>query len=194
MTRELRFFLRLLDSLPLCLIYFDAQGRRLHANADATHLLRTLPNPMEIARGLAELARICRPFSEAEQPEQHSLQWVTGTFASAGVKLEARAARIPLDLFGDGEFVLVVLSTPARAMISCEELQATFRLTPQQARTALALAAGLSNREIAEQLSISEHTARRHTEQVLLKLNVRSRAQVAELVARPERRKRSSLY
>jgi DNA-binding CsgD family transcriptional regulator len=38
---------------------------------------------------------------------------------------------------------------------------------------------GRSNASIATTLGVSEHTARHHTERVMVKLGVRSRAQVA---------------
>ena len=56
-----------------------------------------------------------------------------------------------------------------------ESLSRQFGLTPQQARVAQLLAQRLTNREIAQSLAISEHTARRHTECVLEKLGVGSR-------------------
>lgn len=52
-------------------------------------------------------------------------------------------------------------------------------LTPAQKRVAHGLAAGLANRAIARRLGVSEHTARRHTEQIFTKLGVRSRAAAA---------------
>jgi DNA-binding CsgD family transcriptional regulator len=60
-----------------------------------------------------------------------------------------------------------------------EELQARYRLTPREVQVARLLARGWSNSRIAAALSISIHTARRHVEHVLLKLDTRSRAAVA---------------
>jgi DNA-binding CsgD family transcriptional regulator len=59
-----------------------------------------------------------------------------------------------------------------------DELRAAFRLTPSEARVAMLLAARRTNREIAAELGVTEHTARRHTEKVLLKLNVHRRHDV----------------
>jgi DNA-binding CsgD family transcriptional regulator len=52
-------------------------------------------------------------------------------------------------------------------------------LTVRQAEVALLIAEGRSNPEIAERLGISRFTARNHTEQVLARLKVESRRQVA---------------
>ena len=45
------------------------------------------------------------------------------------------------------------------------------------------VAEGLTNRQIAERLCVSEGTARTHVERILRKLGVHSRVQVATLVA-----------
>ena len=47
----------------------------------------------------------------------------------------------------------------------------------------LAKPAGMKPREIADRLNISEHTARHHTERVLGKLGVRSRAAIPRAVS-----------
>jgi DNA-binding NarL/FixJ family response regulator len=58
-------------------------------------------------------------------------------------------------------------------------LREHYRLTNREVDVAHLLALGKSNGEIADALSISEHTCRHHTERVLTKLGVRSRAAVA---------------
>lgn len=59
------------------------------------------------------------------------------------------------------------------------ELREAFGLTRAEVRVAALIARGGSNAEIARDLSISPHTARRHTERILLKLGIRSRTEVA---------------
>ncbi len=71
----------------------------------------------------------------------------------------------------------------ALASVPTAVLRERYRLTKRETDVARLLAAGKSNAEIAAALSISEHTARRHTEQVLSKPDVRSRAAVAPLFA-----------
>lgn len=46
------------------------------------------------------------------------------------------------------------------------------------------LAEGMSNAQVAEALGVSSHTARHHTESVLLKLGVHSRAAAGAVVRR----------
>src|SRR6516225_5321224 len=52
-------------------------------------------------------------------------------------------------------------------------------LTPREREVAELVAGGLSNRQIAERLVISERTAEAHVEHIRAKLECRSRAQVA---------------
>jgi non-specific serine/threonine protein kinase len=52
-------------------------------------------------------------------------------------------------------------------------------LTPREREVAGLIAQGMTNRQIAEALQISERTAGAHVEHMLSKLKFRSRAQVA---------------
>jgi non-specific serine/threonine protein kinase len=51
-------------------------------------------------------------------------------------------------------------------------------LTAREREVAVLTSRGLTNRQIARELSISEHTAANHVSKVLKKLGVRSRAQI----------------
>lgn len=82
--------------------------------------------------------------------------------------------------------MLVQVERTHRVLPTAERVQARFGLTPREAEVALLLAERLDNRAIAEHLSISPHTARRHTESVLRGLGAASRAAVAiRLLRRP---------
>ena len=63
---------------------------------------------------------------------------------------------------------------PAPAAVN---LHIEFGMTPREIEVALLLAEGCSNRTIAHRLRISAHTARHHTQRVLVKLGVHSRAE-----------------
>lgn len=68
------------------------------------------------------------------------------------------------------------------AALSDDELRERFGLTSRQVAVARLLGEGFSNAEIAQQLCVSYFTARNHTEQVLAKLNVPSRAAVGAVL------------
>jgi DNA-binding NarL/FixJ family response regulator len=55
-------------------------------------------------------------------------------------------------------------------------LSKQFGLTAREEEVALLLSRGVSNQAIARELGISEHTARHHTQRILAKLEVHSRA------------------
>jgi DNA-binding NarL/FixJ family response regulator len=55
-------------------------------------------------------------------------------------------------------------------------LRLRYGLTSREAQVAILLVQGQSNSAIAEQLEISPHTARHHTQRILSKLGVHSRA------------------
>jgi DNA-binding CsgD family transcriptional regulator len=53
-----------------------------------------------------------------------------------------------------------------------------YNLTPRESEVALLLAQRMSCREIANRLDVSFHTARSHTEKIMMKLGVRSKNDV----------------
>jgi DNA-binding CsgD family transcriptional regulator len=65
---------------------------------------------------------------------------------------------------------------------SAKDLAGRFRLTKRQSQVALLLANRLSNAEVADRLTISPHTARRHTEAVLEKLDLQDRKEVRQVL------------
>lgn len=58
------------------------------------------------------------------------------------------------------------------------------KLTRREQEVALHVASGLSNRQIASELSLSERTVENHVRKILKKLRVSSRAQIAARVSR----------
>jgi len=79
-------------------------------------------------------------------------------------------------------------SAPASTLASEDaiRLRDRYGLTVREIEVTPLLLRGESNREIADRLNISEHTARHHTENVLGKLGVRSRAAIPRAVS-PQR-------
>lgn len=90
--------------------------------------------------------------------------------------------------------IVVVVAAARQAAPPRAELSRKFGLTPREAQVALLLAARRSNKEIADDLSIAQKTAARHTESVLAKLNTSSRRDVARVLGHtrsPEAGRRS---
>jgi DNA-binding CsgD family transcriptional regulator len=78
--------------------------------------------------------------------------------------------------------VLVTIERAAAHLPSCACLMQRFGMTAREADVALLLARGKRNTAIAEELMISTHTARHHTESVLSKLSVHTRAEVSRAI------------
>ncbi len=68
------------------------------------------------------------------------------------------------------------------------EDKAPHSLTRREEEVATLVARGLTNRQVASELSISEHTAATHVRKILKKLGLRLRAQIAERQPRREDR------
>lgn len=75
--------------------------------------------------------------------------------------------------------VRLLMMGDARWAPDAATLSERFGLTHRQAEVALLLAQGMSNKMVARRLAISPFTARNHTEQVLLRLRLASRREVA---------------
>lgn len=92
---------------------------------------------------------------------------------------EWRACAVRLREAADASgVVVVVIQRDEPRLPSVDELRRRFGLTAREAEVALMLAERKSNKEIARELLVTEHTARRHTERVLQKLGINSRTDV----------------
>ncbi len=89
--------------------------------------------------------------------------------------------RVRGELIKRGEaapIVLVVAERDPHALPSDRELVTAYGLTPMETRIALMTASDLSSRMIAQELGVTVHTVRRHTERVLRKLGVDKRSDI----------------
>ncbi|HET7734630.1 MAG TPA: LuxR C-terminal-related transcriptional regulator [Nocardioidaceae bacterium] len=83
---------------------------------------------------------------------------------------------------GPADAIAFALGTPVRPARSSSSRIPSTALTPRERQTAELVAAGLSNREIAAQLVVSQRTAEAHVDHILTKLGFSSRAQIAAWV------------
>ena len=82
----------------------------------------------------------------------------------------------------DARVVVVVLERREPPAVPPAEVARRFHLTRRETEVAMLLAERRTNSEISTALGISRHTVKRHAEQVLAKLGVRSRSRVSDLV------------
>ena len=122
---------------------------------ETVQLWRELDAPYEAARTLVLLARSCRRLGDSGTAEL-DLDAACSTFVRLGASTDLSAA---LALVEGGD-------RPG----------ASHGLTRRELEVLQLVAAGQSNREIAEELTLSEHTVRRHLQNIFAKLDVTSRA------------------
>ena len=122
---------------------------------ETVQLWRQLDAPYEAARTHVLLALSCRRLGDAGTAEL-DLDAACSTFARLGASTDLAAA---LALVDGGD-----------------RLGASDVLSPRELEVLQLVAAGRTNREIAGALTLSEHTVRRHLQNIFAKLEVSSRA------------------
>jgi ATP/maltotriose-dependent transcriptional regulator MalT len=137
----------------------DHEGARVLLEDAADRFLRS-GVPFEAARARIELAATLTALGRTEPAEREALAALDG-LAELGAAAEAERARRLLEapIRGDG-------------------------LTRREREVLRLVAEGLSNRQIAERLVVSEHTVHRHVANILRKLGLPSRAAAAAHAAR----------
>jgi DNA-binding CsgD family transcriptional regulator len=182
-TAQRSDFLTLCDRADCGVLLCDATGSRLHANAVLRRFLAEDPEGEAIqtfvdqfVQNAAELRSEMEDTSLAlPSPPESTVRTGLGTYRlnaylSSGAVLDPTVR------------IVITIHRQRSSVAPAPDLMDRFDLTKQQARTAQLLALRLTNDEVAQILVISPHTARRHTEQVLAKMEVNSRFEVRALL------------
>jgi DNA-binding CsgD family transcriptional regulator len=112
---------------------------------------------------------------------------VAALFAALGIWLGRRITRpretvVVRDVVRDViREVHVLVPAPAAPFAPDPARLERYGITPREHEILGLIAAGLSNREIAERLSVSEHTVKTHTSRLLDKLHARRRTHAVQL-------------
>lgn len=167
----------LIDESSDGLALYNSQNRLLHSNRALDRMVIEGKGAQALLDATMRLARAFGGMMQRNDP--HDLD---GAFErvveSNGHKWTLRATRADA-VFGRDEVTLVRVRPQVAAVMSEAQLARRFGLTRREAEVAALLGAGASNKEIVSRLGVTEFTARRHTENVLRKLGVDSRAKVA---------------
>lgn len=184
-ARERHTLTRLLDAMGQGIALFDAQGTLLHENPALLRLLERDPERVRLLRASASAARAViarsrpRRFASSDEMPCPELRQLVRT-GSALYSVYARL--VAPDAPPAGGTVAVTVEPATAGALSVAPLRKRFGLTDRELDVTNLLSAGKSNADIARALGISPFTARHHTESVLAKLGVRSRAEVPRLV------------
>lgn len=173
-----------LDASDRRLLLCDDKGRPVHASSALERTLAADPERPAIERHMHRLARVTAELRGNGKAAVRSLA-KSGERVLATVRGRYRLCATLAGESGPGPTGVLVLVEPLfREPLPDADLRERFGLTSQEIRVARRIADGAHNTEIARELAISPHTARRHTERVLAKLGIASRAQVAERISR----------
>ena len=127
-----------------------------------------------------DLGRVTAPTTVIHRKDDRAVPVAEGERLAAGIdgaRLAVLAGRTHIPFVGDSGAVLDAM----RRGLGLPPLDRTPRptVTPRQLQVAALVAQGWSNRQIADELVITERTAESHVERIRVRLGFRSRAQVA---------------
>jgi DNA-binding CsgD family transcriptional regulator len=170
----------LVDRCAWCAALFDQEGCLTHENRALAGLLECEMEANAVRMAIRRAARatlgLGRP--AAKSSSRHALGAGEHDVATSAARYRIRGTYLGAEILGRPA-ALVLVERLGPLWVPAERLQARYGLTPREVEVAGLLARGWSNSHIASELSMSIHTARRHVEHVLLKLEVNSRASVA---------------
>ena len=171
--------LRTIDALGAATWCCNEAGVVVHQTPAMTTLLASDPEEDTIRAHLQRVARRMAQLGQQDDPGDGLSVSVDGMVQTRLARYRVRGARAGKTLADAGAPVLVIADRDPAPLVALEEVQEQFNLTPREAEVARLLARRKTNKEIAEALCISPHTARHHTEAVLDKLDIYSRRKVA---------------
>lgn len=175
----------LLDELGAALRVSDLDGQTLHRTPALVRALRADPERDRLEAALDRVTQqLVRHVRGTAAPHECFDAPVRRSVATRVARYRISGTIIRRGAMGSQEVVLVTLDRARPAAWPLDALENRFDLTPRQAEVAQLLAQRKTNREIAEALCISRHTARHHTEAVLRKLGIQTRTEVRDSLHR----------
>jgi DNA-binding CsgD family transcriptional regulator len=173
-----------IDVTGQALVLFDLEGHELRSNPVMRRVLAQ-DDQRDLLQGYirqvveAVIATLQPGHIESKDDRSDGTRREVATAVAA---YRLRGKPVGCNALDHPSAVLVSLDRVAFEIPAPDSLRARYGLTVRELQVASLLMHRLSNKEIARMLSISPHTARHHTENVLTKLKVRSRKALRRLV------------
>ena len=171
----------------------DGAGRVVHRNRALLSMLQLEPEQARLEAEISSAARTCvaaawgcRKLDRAAQLEAATPRSLGRRVAFANGVYTVVATALEMDPPVQGEAVAVVVERAASGEFPALALRSRYGLTARELEVTRLLGGGSSNYEIARLLGVSPATARHHTEAVMVKLGVHSRARIPTLLATVE--------
>ena len=165
-----------LDSIDQGIVLLRSDAYPCFSNSAAQRLLLADAQAGELERGIRSVSREAMR-SAVRRSVEVEVETLTGRYRMRATMLLEKIKEI------SNRAVLVTIERAQASLPSREALMKRFGMTSREADVALMLARGARNTAIASEMHISPHTARHHTENVLGKLGVHARAEVARAIA-----------
>lgn len=165
-----------LDSIDQGILLLRSDAYPCFSNSAAQRLLLADAQAGELERGIRTVSREAIR-SAVRRSVEVEVETLTGRYRMRATMLLEKIKEI------SNRAVLVTIERAQATLPSRDALMKRFGMTSREADVALMLSRGARNAAIATELHISPHTARHHTENVLGKLGVHARAEVARAIA-----------
>ena len=178
----------LLDDMRDGVLLTDVTGEVLHRTASLGRTLAADPESDRVMRALSSAAQtlaavVRRKGTKADPPLDH--RGVSRSCSTTHGRYRVTATYLPEGVAAPQGVIASVLTRETDRQTSAADLRSLHGLTARECEVAKLLAKGMRNDAIAAALGISANTALRHTERVLRKLGIHSRAAVAAALHRP---------
>jgi len=173
----------IIDYIDHPLAVCDETGHELHQNGALNRAAAALGDE----RLVGMIGRVTRAVASARETTPRS-GVVKVRLASPSGEWRLSGSTLPWEADTPATKILVSIARRDPTSAAVAALRSRYRLTAREAQVVELLRRRRSNAEIARALCISGHTARHHTESVLLKLALQSRTQVEERLAVEENR------
>jgi DNA-binding CsgD family transcriptional regulator len=168
---------RTLDVLGQATSIWNASGVEVH-RTPAYASLAAADGAATLVAEVANVAQSVLAFLQPAMKSRRGTRTLGADVTVAGMRFAIAGAIHLMPHEHEPPIVLVNVTRSASQPLTVDEVCRRRGLTPAEARVALLLADGYSNRQLAQELGIAEATARRHTERIFAKLAVSNRASV----------------
>ena len=179
LNRQKAALASVLDSISAGATIVDVDGTVLDENRAMKTLMAGDPERNRVRAAVRQVSLAVANVVARRKSPDWAKQAEVAEVRTASARYRLKATFAWGGLLHNRDAVLVLTEGMSSHPLSSEQLESRFGLTRREIETAQLMARGHSNREIATALNISPNTARRHSEHVLLKLDVHSRAAVA---------------
>lgn len=168
-----------LDSMSVGVTIVDVDGKVVDENQAMKTLMASDPERNRVRAAVRQVSLGVANIVARRKSPSWEKQSEVAEVSTASARYRIKATFAWGGLLHNRDAVLALTEGRPLHTLDSDQLESRFGLTGREIETAQLMARGHSNREIAAALSISVNTARRHSEHVLLKLDVHSRAAVA---------------